>query len=78
MKLIRIPDKFPMLFDLSKDISEKHDIVLEQKKIADEMIEMVGTWYMNCPQPLFFPSNRGSYRSLYDEVGPPQPEFQDD
>jgi len=76
MKMVNMPDKFPMLFDLSKDISEKRDIALRKKEIADKMIEKLGVWNMSCPEPLFFQSNKAKmgYRKMYDVVSPPQPE----
>ena len=74
MKMVNMPDKFPMLFDLSIDISEEKDIALKKKKTADKMIEKLGVWNMSCPQPLFFHGNKKGYsRRLYEEVSPPQP-----
>ncbi|MCP4313787.1 MAG: sulfatase-like hydrolase/transferase, partial [Bacteroidetes bacterium] len=46
MKLVNLPDKFPMLFNLSMDISEEKDIALKKKKTADQMIEKLGVWNM--------------------------------
>jgi len=76
MKMVNMPDKFPMLFDLSKDISEKNDIALKKKKTADKMIGRLGMWNMSCPEPLFFMRNEAKmgYRNIYDVVSPPQPE----
>jgi len=75
MKMVNMPDKFPMLFDLSKDISEQHDLAFKKKKTAEKMIEKLGMWNLSCPEPLFFQSNtqKMNYRKLYDEAGPPQP-----
>ena len=75
MKMVNMPDKIPMLYDLSKDISEKNDITWKEKKTADMMIEKLGMWNMSCPEPLFFQSNahKMGYRRLYDEVSPQQP-----
>ena len=76
MKMVNMPDKFPMLFDLSIDISEEKDIALKKKETADMMIEKLGMWNMSCPEPLFFQSNKQKtgYRKLYDVVSPPQPD----
>jgi len=75
MKLVNMPDKFPVLYDLSKDISELNDIADKEKGKAKKMIEKLGMWNMSCPEPLFFQANeqKMGYRKLYDEVGPPQP-----
>lgn len=71
-----MPDKFPMLFDLSKDISEGNDIALKNKKVADNMLDKLGMWNMICPEPLFVIENyyKIFYRKMYDVVSPLQPE----
>ena len=76
MKLVNMPDKFPMLFDLSEDISEQNDIADREREMANMILEKLGYWNMSCPEPLFFPGNKQKmgYRRLYDEVSPPQPE----
>lgn len=76
MKMVNMPDKFPMLFDLSKDISEENDIAGMERKTADEMIGILGTWILKCPEPLFFMNNdlKMMYRTMYDDVRLPQPE----
>jgi arylsulfatase A-like enzyme len=75
LKMINMPYKFPVLFDLSKDISEKNDIALKMKRMADMMIEKLGLWNMSCPEPLFFQGNgqKNEIRKRYDELSPPQP-----
>ena len=75
MKLVNMPDKFPMLFDLSEDISEQNDIADREREMASMILEKLGYWNMSCPEPLFFPGNKQKmgYRRLYDEVSPPQP-----
>jgi arylsulfatase A-like enzyme len=75
LKMINMPYKFPLLFDLSKDISEKNDIALKMKRMADMMIEKLGLWNMYCPEPLFHQGNgqKLEIRKQYDEVSPPQP-----
>lgn len=76
MKMVNMPDKYPMLYDLSEDISENNDLSRTEKEIADKMIEKLGMWNMSCPEPLFFQGNnqKSGYRKLYDVVSPPQPE----
>jgi hypothetical protein len=75
LKMINMPYKFPVLFDLSKDISEKNDIALKMKRMADMMIEKLGLWNMSFPEPLFFQGNgqKNEIRKRYDELSPPQP-----
>jgi hypothetical protein len=76
MKLLNMPDRFPMLFDLSKDISEQNDIADGDKETAEMMLSKLGYWNMSCPEPLFFQGNKQKMgiRRMYDEVSPPQPE----
>ena len=76
MKMVNMPDKYPMLYDLSVDISESNDLSRTEKEIADKMIKKLGMWNISCPEPLFFQGNKqkSGYRKLYDVVSPPQPE----
>ena len=70
-----MPYKFPLLFDLSKEISEKNDITLKMKRMADMMIEKLGLWNMSCHEPLFLQVNgqKLEIRKQYEEVSTPQP-----
>lgn len=52
-KLIRIPDKLPMLFDLSKDVSEQNDLTLEFPEIANKLLKKLGKWDVKLPYLLF-------------------------
>ncbi len=75
MKMVNMPDKLPMLYNLSEDISEQNDIVDRDKEIAIKLIEKLGMWNMSCPEPLFFQGNEQKlgYRKLYDVESPSQP-----
>ena len=79
MKMLNMPDKFPMMYDLSNDVSEENDIALEKKVTADKMIEKLGNWVISCPEPLFFQQNgrQRGIRNMYDEFSPSQPEIED-
>jgi arylsulfatase A-like enzyme len=70
IKLINLPDKFPMLYNLQEDITEQIDIAEERKKTGIKLIEKLGMWNMTCPEPLFFPGNEQKigFRKLYDKV----------
>ncbi|MCF8715623.1 sulfatase-like hydrolase/transferase [Joostella atrarenae] len=52
-KLIRIPDRLPMLFNLTEDVSEEHNVVLENLDIAERMLKKLGNWEVRLPHPLF-------------------------
>jgi len=44
MKLIRLPDRLPLLFDLSKDVSEQHDLLLEKPDLAQALMKKLFQW----------------------------------
>jgi arylsulfatase A-like enzyme len=75
IKLINLSDKFPILYDLSEDVSEQNDIMTDRKEMGIKLIEKLGTWYMTCPEPLFFHGNKQKIglRKLYDKISPLQP-----
>ncbi|WP_215225905.1 sulfatase [Echinicola shivajiensis] len=52
-KLIRVPDRLPMLYDLEKDISEQNDVALENLDITKRLLKKLGTWDVQLPHPLF-------------------------
>jgi len=52
-KLIRLPDRLPLLFDLSKDISEQHNVALEQIDVTKELLKKIGDWDVALPHPVF-------------------------
>lgn len=52
-KLVRLPDRLPMLFDLSKDIREENNLVLEKPEIAKQMLKKLGNWDVNLTHVLF-------------------------
>ena len=75
MKMLNMPDKIPMIYDLSKDTFEQNDIANKKREIENQMIEKLGMWILACPEPLFFQGNtqKMHYRKIYDMASPPQP-----
>jgi arylsulfatase A-like enzyme len=67
-KLIRLPDRLPMLFDLSKDISEQNNVALQNLERTKNMLKELGTWEIRLPQPLFLepPGWRMRHLGFYD------------
>jgi arylsulfatase A-like enzyme len=67
-KLIRLPDRLPMLFDLSKDISEQNNVALQNLERTKNMLKELGTWDIRLPQPLFLepPGWRIRHLGFYD------------
>jgi len=51
--LIRLPDRLPMLYHLSEDIAEQHDLSLLYPEKTKSMLKKLGTWEMRLPHPVF-------------------------
>jgi arylsulfatase A-like enzyme len=52
-KLIRLPDRLPMLYHLSEDIAEQNDVSLIYPDKTKSMLKKLGTWEMRLPHPVF-------------------------
>lgn len=52
-KLISLPDRFPMLYNLAEDISEKNDVALQNLDRTKAMLKKLGTWEVHLPHPVF-------------------------
>lgn len=52
-KLIRLPDRLPMLYDLSKDISEQNDVALQNIDLTKSLLKKLGKWDVYLPHPVF-------------------------
>ncbi len=52
-KLIRLPDRLPLLFDLSKDISEQNNVALQNLEITESLLKKLGEWDVRLMHPLF-------------------------
>jgi len=78
-KLIRLPDRLPLLFDLSEDISEKNNVADKHRDRVERMLKTLGDWDVSCPQLLYMEGNPWRRRQvdLYDaEYQLVQPEDQ--
>ena len=52
-KLIRLPDRLPMLYHLSTDPGEQNDLALEQLDRTRSMLGELGRWEVRSPNPVF-------------------------
>jgi arylsulfatase A-like enzyme len=52
-KLVRLPDRLPMLYHLPSDISEQKDVALENLERTEDMLKRLGAWDVSLPHPLF-------------------------
>ena len=51
MKLLRLPDRAPQLFDLSKDIAEEHDLAAKQPEVVANMLKALFEWEAGLEHP---------------------------
>lgn len=68
-KLIRLPDRLPLLYDLSTDISEQKNVADVHRPLVESMLKELGDWDVSCPQVLFLEGSRWRREQvdLYDE-----------
>jgi arylsulfatase A-like enzyme len=52
-KLIRLPDRLPMLYDLAVDPGEQNDVALGQLELTRSMLGELGRWEIQSPNPVF-------------------------
>jgi arylsulfatase A-like enzyme len=52
-KLVRLPDRLPMLYNLADDISEQNDVALQNIDRTKSMLRQLGEWDVSLPHPLF-------------------------
>jgi len=52
-KLIRLPDRLPMLFNLSEDVSEQNDVAMQNLERTRNMLKELGKWDVHMAQPRF-------------------------
>jgi len=67
-KLIRLPDRLPMLYHLKEDIAEQHNVAHLHRPRVEKMLKMLGDWDLSTPQVLYLEGNRFRRRQvdLYD------------
>lgn len=71
-KLVRLPDRLPMLFNLQNDISEQNNVALQNLEITKSMLKNLGDWDVAQPHPVFLEGAVWKARQLklYDEEYP--------
>ena len=52
-KLIRLPDRLPLLFHLPSDISEQTNVASENLEITEKLLKTLGNWDVSLPHPVF-------------------------
>jgi len=68
-KLVRLPDRLPMLYKLDEDISEQNNVADQHRERVDRMLKELGDWDVSCPQVLYLEGDRWRRNQvdLYDK-----------
>jgi arylsulfatase A-like enzyme len=71
-KLVRLPDRLPMLFNLAEDISEQNDVAQQYLERTETMLKELGRWDVRLPHPVFLEGAVWKSRQLdlYDDRYP--------
>lgn len=69
-KLVRLPDRLPMLYHLASDTSEKNNLALDSLEITNRMLKKLGNWDVSLPHPVFLEGKQWKERQLklYDKT----------
>ncbi len=52
-KLVRLPDRLPMLYNLDSDLSEQNDVSMQNLERTKSMLKKLGQWDVRLPHPVF-------------------------
>ena len=52
-KLIRVPDRLPMLYHIPTDVSEQKNVAMDNLAITNALLKKMGEWEVQLPHPLF-------------------------
>jgi arylsulfatase A-like enzyme len=68
-KLIRLPDRLPLLYHLPTDVSEQNNVALQNIDKTAELLKRLGDWDVGLPYPVFLEgaSWRKVQLDLYDK-----------
>lgn len=67
-KLIRLPDRLPMLYNVSDDIAELNDVADQNRERVVRMLKALGDWDVSAPHVLYLEGDQWRRRQvdLYD------------
>ena len=63
-KLVRIPDRLPMLYYLPTDTAELNDLSLDSLHVTERLLNKLGEWDVRLPHPLFFEGAKWKKKQL--------------
>ena len=71
-KLVSVPDRLPMLYDLSKDITESNNVAAQNIERTQQMMKTLGQWDVRLPLPMFLEGAGWQKKQvdLYDDAYP--------
>lgn len=71
-KLIRLPDRLPVLYNLADDVSEQKNVALQNLGQLETMLKALGQWDVRLPHPVFLEGAVWKRRqlALYDREYP--------
>ena len=71
-KLIRLPDRLPLLFNVQEDVSEQHNLALQNPERTRDLLRRLGVWDVRLPHPMFLEGAIWKERqlNLYDSIYP--------
>lgn len=52
-KLIRLPDRLPLLYNVKEDVAELNDVAAKHPERVVKMLKTLGTWDISTPQHLY-------------------------
>lgn len=52
-KLVRLPDRLPVLYHLPSDPSEQKDVALKHLEKTTQLLKQLGIWDVQLPHPVF-------------------------
>jgi hypothetical protein len=52
-KLVRLPDRLPMLYHLAADPAEQNDLASSQPERVGSILKELGEWEVHSPNPVF-------------------------
>ena len=64
-KLVRLPDRLPMLYNLEKDTSELQDVSLKNLDKTKTLLKKLGDWDVSLPHPVFLEGAVWKKRQLH-------------
>jgi hypothetical protein len=67
-KLVRLPDRLPLLFNVKEDISEQNNLAEHNRERVVRMLKKLGDWDISRPQVLYLEGSkwRREQVDLYD------------